>query len=32
MACGFRHREHYKTGICFHYGGLDLYPRREASA
>jgi len=27
MACGFRNREHYKTAIYFHCGGLDLYPR-----
>jgi len=26
MACGFRNREHYKTAIYFHCGGLDLYP------
>ena len=32
MACGFRNREHYKTAIYFHCGGLDLYPRLEASA
>ena len=31
MACGFRNREHYKTAIYFHCGGLDLYPRLEAS-
>ncbi len=30
MACGFRNREHYKTAIYFHCGGLDLYPRLEA--
>ena len=29
MACGFRNREHYKTAIYFHCGGLDLYPRHE---
>lgn len=29
MACGFRNREHYKTAIYFHCGGLDLYPRLE---
>lgn len=29
MACGFRNREHYKTAIYFHCGGLDLYPRIE---
>ena len=27
MACGFRNREHYRTAIYFHCGGLDLYPR-----
>jgi len=32
MACGFRNREHYRTAIYFHCGGLDLYPRLEASA
>ncbi len=32
MACGFRNREHYKTAIYFHCGGLDVYPRLEASA
>jgi len=26
MACGFRNRDHYKTAIYFHCGGLDLYP------
>jgi len=26
MACGFRNREHYKTAIYFHCGGLDLLP------
>jgi transposase len=26
MACGFRNREHYKTAIYFHCGGLNLYP------
>jgi len=32
MACGYRNREHYKTAILFHCGGLDLYPRApEAS-
>jgi len=25
-ACGFRNRDHYKTAIYFHCGGLDLYP------
>jgi transposase len=32
MACGFRNRDHYKTAIYFHCGGLDMYPRLEASA
>jgi transposase len=27
MACGYRNREHYKTAILFHCGGLDLEPR-----
>lgn len=26
MACGYRNREHYKTAIYFHCGGLELYP------
>jgi transposase len=26
MACGFRNREHFKTAIYFHCGGLHLYP------
>lgn len=26
MACGFRNREHYRTAIYFHCGGLNLYP------
>ena len=29
MACGFRNRDHYKTAIYFHCGGLDMYPRLE---
>jgi transposase len=29
LACGFRNREHYRTAIYFHCGGLDLYPRRS---
>jgi len=29
MACGFRNRDHYKTAIYFHCGGLDLYPCLE---
>ena len=32
MACGFRNREHYKTAIYFHCGGLDLYPKVETSS
>jgi transposase len=27
MACGYRNREHYKTAILFHCGGLDTEPR-----
>lgn len=27
MAQGYRNREHYRTAIYFHCGGLDLYPR-----
>ena len=27
MACGYRNREHYRTAILFHCGGLDLEPR-----
>ena len=30
LACGYRNREHYKTAIYFHCGGLDLYPRRKS--
>jgi hypothetical protein len=26
MAYGFRNRQHFKTAIFFHCGGLDLYP------
>jgi transposase len=26
MACSYRNRDHYKTAIFFHCGGLDLYP------
>jgi transposase len=26
MACGFRNRQHYRSAIYFHCGGLDLYP------
>lgn len=28
MACGFRNREHFKTAIYFHCGGLSLYPSK----
>jgi transposase len=31
MACGFRNRQHYKTAIYFHCGGLDLYPKSPAT-
>lgn len=31
MACGFRNRNHYRTAIYFHCGGLDLYPNLESS-
>jgi transposase len=31
MACGFRNREHYKTAIYFHCGGLALYPKPPAT-
>jgi transposase len=27
MACGFRNRDHYRTAIYFHCGGLELFPR-----
>ena len=27
LAAGFRNREHFKTAIYFHRGGLDLDPR-----
>jgi transposase len=30
MAYGFRNREHFKTVIYFHRGGLDLYPATHA--
>lgn len=26
VANGFRNREHFRTAILFHHGGLDLYP------
>ena len=29
MAYGFRNREHFKTAIYFHRGGLDLYPATD---
>ena len=29
MACGYRNRDHDKTAISFHCGGLDLYPHAE---
>ena len=29
MACGFRNREHFRTAILFHCGGLDLYPKAQ---
>jgi transposase len=32
LACGYRNRDHYKTAIYFHCGGLDLYPRRKPGA
>ena len=32
MACGYRNREHYKTAILFHCGGLDLYPRASEAS
>lgn len=32
LACGYRNREHYKTAIYFHCGGLDLIPRRSQIA
>jgi transposase len=32
MACGFRNREHYKTAIFFHCGGLNLYPATHSNA
>jgi transposase len=32
LACGYRNRNHYKTAIYFHCGGLDLYPRRKPGA
>lgn len=32
LACGFRNRDHYRTAIFFHCGGLDLYPKRSKIA
>lgn len=32
LACGFRNREHYRTAIYFHCGGLELYPMRKGIA
>lgn len=32
LACGFRNRDHYRTAIYFHCGGLDLYPRSTSAA
>jgi len=32
MACGFRNRENFRNAICFHLGGLDLYPETLTSA
>jgi len=32
MACGYRNRDHYKTAIYFHCGGLDMYPRVKESS
>ena len=29
MACGYRNREHHRTAIYFHCGGLELYPRMK---
>ena len=29
MAYGFPNREHFKTAIYFHCGGLDLYPATD---
>jgi transposase len=29
LACGYRNRDHYKTAIYFHCGGLDLFPKRS---
>lgn len=32
MAYGFRNREHFKTAIFFHCGGLQLYPATHGNA
>jgi len=32
MACGFRNREHFRTAIYFHCGGLDLHPRLNTAS
>ena len=32
MAYGFRNREHFKTAIYFHCGGLQLYPATHGKA
>ena len=32
MAYGFRNREHFKTAIFFHCGGLQLYPATHGEA
>jgi transposase len=32
MAYGFWNREHFKTAIYFHCGGLDLYPATHGEA
>ena len=29
LACGYRNRDHYKTDIYFHCGGLDFSPKRK---
>jgi len=26
MVCRYRNRERFRNAICFHLGGLDLYP------
>ncbi len=32
MAYGFRNKEHFKTAIFFHCGGLQLYPATHGEA